>query len=284
VAPALAPASDRSGPLAGLAVPQTVPPTGPQQAGIAAAEAALGVHVELVHLFRPYPEPLLPPDAATIAATHTMVLSWNGGDLAAVASGAEDSWIREQARAVAASGLPVYLRLRWEMNRPNLRTRIAPATYVAAWRRAHALFDEAGAINVRWVWCPLANGFDAAQASAYYPGDDEVDWLCADAYATDALTPLAQLMAPVLAWARGHHKPMMIAEYGVPRSVPDVDRASWLRAAGAWLTGQHEIRAALYFDIDADPATPDLQFGLDAGSQAAAAFAAMGTTGTGASG
>ena len=39
-----------------------------------------------------------------------------------------------------------------------------------------------GATNVGWVWCPLATGFTDGRAQKYYPGDDQVDWLCADVY------------------------------------------------------------------------------------------------------
>ena len=36
--------------------------------------------------------------------------------------------------------------------------------------------------NAGWVWCPLAVGFVDGPRAAVLPGDDQVDWLCADTY------------------------------------------------------------------------------------------------------
>jgi hypothetical protein len=51
--------------------------------------------------------------------------------------------------------------------------------------------------NAAWVWCPTANGFADGQAAAFYPGNNEVDWICADAY--PAAWPSAN------PFAVGHH-------------------------------------------------------------------------------
>lgn len=266
-----------SGRLAGVALPPTVPVSGPQGAGFADLARTLGVHLDIVHLFRPYPEPLLPPDAATLATAHTLMLSWNGGSIPAIASGDMDDWITDQAATVAALRTPVLLRFRWEMDRPNLRDSIpSPATYITAWDRVRSLFDQAGATDVEWVWCPLASGFDAGRdAAAFYPGDDEVDWICADAYPAASPAPLASMLSGFLTWASGHDKPLMIGEFGVPRTVDDAARAAWLEDARHWLMSQSSIRAVVYFDLDVDPSAPVLQYGLDPGTGAAAGFARL---------
>ena len=54
------------------------------------------------------------------------------------------------------------------------------------------IFDDVGTDNVDWVWCPSANGFEETEGAEYYPGDDEVEWLCADAYTPYPNTPLEQ--------------------------------------------------------------------------------------------
>ena len=55
--------------------------------------------------------------------------------------------------------------------------------FVAAWDHIRAIFAAVGVKNAAWVWCPTANGFNPdGRAAAFYPGDNKVDWICADAY------------------------------------------------------------------------------------------------------
>jgi len=255
-----------------------LPVTGPQAAAFDRLDRTVGQHTDLAHVFRPWGEPLPPPGLEELAAGGRVpLLSWNAEDVAGIAAGAHDDELATQAGALAGSGVPVLLRFRWEMDRPNLRTAVAsPATYVRAWRRAHEIFDAAGAEDVSWVWCPTAAGFGpGGDAAAFYPGDDVVDWLCADAYPDRSMPSLADLLTPFLDWAAGHDKPVMVGEFGVPRTVDDAQRASWLDAATAWLATRPEVRAVVYFALDVAPTAPVLQFGLDPGSQAAAAFGRM---------
>ena len=52
------------------------------------------------------------------------------------------------------------------------------------------IFDAEGATNVTWAWCGTAWGMktpDSATSTAgsayqYYPGDDVIDWVCADGF------------------------------------------------------------------------------------------------------
>ncbi len=112
-----------------------------------------------------------------------LLISWAGTDTRQIMSGADDSWIRTRARQIKALGKPVFLEWRWEMDRPNLRSEVhSGAEYVAAWDHIRAIFAAVGVHNAAWVWCPTANGFSDGQAAAFYPGSDEVDWICADAY------------------------------------------------------------------------------------------------------
>ena len=64
------------------------------------------------------------------------------------------------------------------------------AAYVAAWDHIRAIFTAVGATNVSWVWCPTGIGFEDGRAKPYYPGDNEVDWVCADVYSSPP--PMAQ--------------------------------------------------------------------------------------------
>jgi hypothetical protein len=264
--------------LVGAAVPPVQPLTAPQAPAFAGLERTIGRPLGIVHVFRPWGTPLVPADLATLAAGGRLpMLSWNAADVRGIASGADDDVIRADAEALAASDVPVLLRFRWEMDRPNLRATVgSPALYVAAWRHAHQLFEDAGADRVRWVWCPTAAGFAAGGAApAYFPGDDVVDWVCADAYPDRRLTDLRVLLTPFLAWAAHHPQPVMVGELGVPRTADDAARAGWLDRAAAWLRTRPKVRAVVYFDLDVLPDAPLLQFGLDPGSRTADAFGRM---------
>lgn len=55
----------------------------------------------------------------------------------------------------------------------------------ALWRHVHAVFEDEGATAVEWVWCPTNWAFaprSRRDPLTWYPGDDVVDWLCADGY------------------------------------------------------------------------------------------------------
>lgn len=271
-APPVAPATSR---LVGVAVPRALPVDGPQAAAYTGFDQEMGTSTDIAHLFRTWGEPLTPPDITDIAAAGKYpMLSWNGDDIATIDSGADDARIRQQAEQLAATGVPTLLRFRWEMDRPNLRAAMgSPEAFVSAWRRVHAIFEQVGTPAVSWVWCPTAAGFaPGGDAAAFYPGDDVVDWVCADAYPDRELQPLSTLLTPFLAWAAGHDKPVMVGEFGVPRTADDAARAAWLDDATAWLEQQSQVRAIVYFDLDVVPTAPVLQFGVDPGTETASAF------------
>ncbi len=139
--------------------------------------------------------------------------------------------IRTRAEAVKALDHPIMLEFRHEMDRPNLQWTIhGPAAYIKAWDHIRSIFTEVGATNVSWVWCPTGIGFRDGRAERFYPGDDEVDWTCADIYAASAAESLRSAAAPFLTWASHHDKPVMVGEFGVggdPSSWP-----AWITAAG----------------------------------------------------
>jgi len=178
------------------------------------------------------------------------MISWSGNDSAQVAAGAYDDLIRTRATALKALGKPVLLRWRWEMNRPNLATSVGtPQQYVAAWKHVHAIFQEVGATNVGWVWCPLAGNFAATDAPAYYPGDDQVDWLCADVYAIGTDRSFGAVAGDFMTWAAGHPKPIVIGEYGSEKADP-ATKAAWIAGATAYAQAHPQIKALVYFDAD----------------------------------
>ncbi|MBV1849666.1 glycoside hydrolase family 26 protein [Catellatospora tritici] len=255
-------------PRGGALVGAWVRPESLTQAGRFAAvrdfEQRLNRRLDIVNTYRRLHEEIgTVSDRQFRDAGATLMLSWTGAESAQVLTGQHDEVIRERARQVRDLGAPVLLRLRWEMDRPNLVVEVgSPQEFIAAWRRTRELFAAEGATNAAWVWCPTVEGFASGRAPAYYPGDDQVDWTCVDAYAGTTLTPMADLLKPFLRWAAPHPKPIMIGEYGVSRAWTPTQRATWLTEAAAVFAANPQIRATLYFESDPDDRQPTGQFSL----------------------
>jgi hypothetical protein len=204
----------------------------------------------------------------------TLLISWAGAPIEQITSGADDGWIRTRARQIKALGKPVFLEWRWEMDRPNLRSQvISGPDYVAAWDHIRAIFAAVGVRNAAWVWCPTAAGFSDGRAAAFYPGDAEVDWVCADAYpgyGTDA--SFAATVKEFLSWASYHDKPVMIGEFGVPESYGAQSRAQWLRAVQQVVLADRQIKALVYFDANPAGNGPQERYSLGGDGAALSAF------------
>jgi hypothetical protein len=254
------------------------PPTLSQPDRVAAVEGlqqALGRRLDLVNTYRRFDEPFpTQSDKDFGASGATLMLSWAVDDTRVLTSGAQDAEIHDWAQRMRAYGHPILLRFRWEMDRPNLAAAMwSPADFVAAWRHVHDAFGAEHVTNVSWVWCPTADGFAAGTAQGFYPGDDEVDWTCVDAYAGSRLRPLGDLLRPFLTWAAGHAKPIVIGEFGVARAWGEATRASWLADAAAVFRANPQIKAVSYFDSDPDGSPPTQQFQLATDPAALAALA-----------
>jgi hypothetical protein len=108
--------------------------------------------------------------------------------LADVANGSLDPYIREFATEAKAWEHPFFLRFNWEMNGNWFPwsegvNGNGPGTYVAAWRHVHDVFASVGATNATWVWCPnIDPGGKLHDLASLYPGNEYVDWTCLDGY------------------------------------------------------------------------------------------------------
>jgi hypothetical protein len=137
------------------------------------------------------------------------------------------------------------------------------------------LFESERVTNVSWVWCPTVEGFAGGYAPAYYPGDDQVDWTCVDAYAGHQLRPLGDLLRPFLTWAAGHPKPIVVGEFGVATAWGAPTRAQWLTDAARVFERNPQIKAVSYFDSGPEGNGPEEQFQLDDDPPVLDAFTAM---------
>jgi hypothetical protein len=278
VNPALAPAPPASGAYFGAWVGPDVFTQANEVLAVDSLQGRLGRKLSIVHTYLQWQAPFPTPSALTFLGQGSMLLiSWAGTDTQQVVSGADDSWIRTRARQIKALGKPVFLEWRWEMDRPNLRSQVhSGAEYVAAWDHIRAVFAQVGVDNAAWVWCPTATGFSDGQAAAFYPGNNEVDWICADAYpAYGSTASFASTVTAFLGWASHYAKPVMIGEFGVPVSDGASQRAQWLRAAQRVVLADRQIKALLYFDANPAGQGPQGSYALTGDAAALSAFRAI---------
>lgn len=225
-----------------------------------AAGLATGQHPAIYDQYTP-PDGLMQPilqNAKTRPGMAPMI-SWNlpmtGGQ---VTDGSKDSYIKAQADAVKAYGGPVFVRLDWEMNADfypdwNLPA-VTAARFVASWRHVYELFQQQGAGNAAFVWCPnLWNGPGGLSPDTWYPGDAYVDWLGVDAYPQSAVDSFI-LGGPgglndTAAFAVQHDKPLMIAEWAPALPQPDTTAAMDLIFQFA-AAHPGTVKALVYFDFD----------------------------------
>ncbi len=239
-------------------------------AAVGTLESSLGRRLDILNTYRRFEQMVgTESDREFLAQGQSLMISWATGDNRSILDGEHDRLIRQQARAIRKIKKPVLLRMRWEMDRPNLRaTMWSGADYIAAWKYVRAIFREQHADNVSWVWCPTAEGFIRGEAPDFYPGDDQVDWTCVDVYAGASFQPIGELMGPFLRWAAQRPKPIVIGEFGVAKAWGSANRAAWLQDAERTFKANRQIKAVAYFESDPEGNSPNQQFQLT-GDQAA---------------
>ncbi|GIF19332.1 hypothetical protein BJ973_006376 [Actinoplanes tereljensis] len=246
-------------------------------AAVDGLEANLGRRLPIVNTYRRFEQMVgTSSDKEFLAQGATLMVSWATGDNRSILDGEHDDLIRKQARAIRKIHRPVLLRMRWEMDRPNLRaTMWSGADYIAAWKYVRNIFKQERATNASWVFCPTAEGFIRGDAPEFYPGDDQVDWTCVDVYAGENFQPIGQLMGPFLQWAAAHPKPIIIGEFGVAKAWGSANRAAWLRDAERTFKANPQIKAVTYFESDPEGNGPTKQFQLTGDKLAFKAFHAL---------
>jgi hypothetical protein len=180
-----------------------------------------------------------------------------------ILAGRYDSFIRSFATAAKAWGHPFFLRYDWEMNGSwfswsDGANGNRAGDFVAAWRHVHDIFDEVGATNATWVWCPNIDPANTMQSlSSVYPGNAYVDWTGLDGYnwGTNPAKPsgwktFSQLYSSTykrIVESVAPSKPMMIGE--IASSEYGGSKASWVKDVLAKVPADYpKIRALVWFD------------------------------------
>ena len=184
-----------------------------------------------------------------------------GDYLADLASGSYDERLARWAGAARDHGDRILLRFGFEMNGDWFPWSGKPSAYRAAYRRARAVFDDAGASNVEWVWSPNVASFPDVPGNdmhLYYPGDDVVDWVGLDGYNFGdhpedghRWQSFPEVFGPAVEDLAGRYpgKPIMIAETGSAEGPPGA-KASWIREAFDSARRLPAVRALIWLDLD----------------------------------
>ncbi|HVO55130.1 MAG TPA: glycosyl hydrolase [Solirubrobacterales bacterium] len=178
-----------------------------------------------------------------------------------IANGSMDPFIRNFAEDAAEWGHPFFLRFNWEMNgfwfqwSPGLNHNTAH-DYIAAWRHVWRIFQEVGATNATWVWCPNVDFTrKLTPLKSVYPGNRYVDWTCLDGFnwgktgnsigwqsfnhIFSSTYKRVVKIAP--------HKPMVIGETASEER--GGSKAQWIRNMLNVVPAQYpKVRGLIYFD------------------------------------
>ena len=195
--------------------------------------------------------------------------------LANIIAGQFDPYIRSWAEGIAALPYPVALRLAHEMNGfwypwCEKSNQNQPGDYVKAWRHIHAIFAEAKARNVTWLWSPNVSYTGSTPLAGLYPGDDFVDWVGLSGYygtaGTNSYRSFDRIFTATfdeLATFTG--KPIVITETGATNS--QGWREKWVREMFAQLPQHKQVVGVIWFE-----AVKEIDWRLSASPAAAKAF------------
>ena len=214
------PAADRKMSQLGLfepGVPESYTP-------VADFSSASGVRPNLDVYYSGWYEPFhaeFAADAARHGAVTLVQINPTGIDLAAIATGTYDAYLRSYAVAVCSAGRRVILSFGHEMNASWYSwgfTHASPAAFVAAWRHIVMLFHAAGASNVSWLWTVNVTNWPShiAAIEPWWPGDAYVTWVGLDGYYYRPSQTFGTLFGPTITAVHTlTSAPVIIAETGV---------------------------------------------------------------------
>jgi hypothetical protein len=212
----------------------------------------IGRPLALVHLYVPFHAAAPVATMDTIVATGaTPIVDWNCASVESISSGAEDGWITQYAHQLRAFGHPVLLRWFWEMNVRDAKSRNCLGTagttgFIAAWRHIWTIFQQTGATNVSFVWCP-GEVAGVPSMAPYFPGATYVNWIGMDGYDRKGagVAAASQLFGQWYSIFAPYGLPMMIGETGSPAAT----QAAFLQGVQQNLPSQFpQIKAFAYFD------------------------------------
>ncbi len=213
-------------------------------------------------------------------------------DIANAPAGSQlDLELRSWAQRVGSFPGPIYVAFNHE---PEAATNLSNGTatdFIAAWRRFVEVFGEEGVTNVKFIWIMTDYSFwvsqtDRRYAPKWYPGDEWVDAVGADAYnwftcrgASEPWRTLESVADPLRRFALLHpDEEAWLPEFG---SVEDPNnpqrKAQWLVEARDLFKrpGWEQFKGVSYFNMRASTVYA-CNWYVDSSQAALNAFKAMG--------
>lgn len=179
-----------------------------------------------------------------------------------IIAGEWDEYIRSWAQDIKTWGGPIFLRWGHEFNIDGYPWGIVnngkdPAKYVEAFRHVKKIFMNEGALNAKFVWCPMNDSWPKErwnEIDKAYPGDEYVDWIGIDGYNWGTTQSWSnwltfnELFRDVSRdlWRKHPTKPIMIAEFA--SAAQGGDKAKWIQSITEDLKKMPYIKAIQWFD------------------------------------
>lgn len=246
------------------------------QAAVDSVESATRTRFDMVYRFHDLNDRFPTADERTMVADgrvlHVTVTARIFGSARVITwreitDGLFDHDLGNQARGIAALGVPVFVTFDHEPDRTDRAVHGSPADFISAWRHVHDLYARNGARNAVWVWVVTGYPPFFEAAARTWPGNDYVDWIGWEAYngsgcASGAITPLSYKSFATAAlrfyrWVHAHgsrygidaDKPMMISEAAsVVYPTMPARTAQWYAGIPSTLARYRQIRAVTLWD------------------------------------
>jgi hypothetical protein len=172
-------------------------------------------------------------------------------DLGNIISGARAANLTAIGNWIKNTGRPVYLRIGYEFDAPW--NALLPEQYVTAYRHIVDVMRAGGVTNVAFVWhAACSPTFGGNPYSAWYPGDDYVDWAGISVFHQfDGTLGTVSDIDNFCAFAKTRHKPIMIAESTPFGGISNARWADWF-APCLELIRRHHIQMWCYINADWD--------------------------------
>jgi hypothetical protein len=190
------------------------------------------------------------------------------------------------ANALARYGPQVYFTFNHEPETQASQGHGSPAEYRAAWRRMVEVLRAEGAGDVRTVLVLGRGAYADGTVGRWYPGDDVVDVVGVDAYnwydcQGGEIRPWrmpADLLAPAVAFARAHDKPMAVPEIASTEHPDDpLAKGVWMLELARTLAAPalaDRVEFAAWFSVE-DPAWPACAWRYDSSTSSRRSMAAV---------
>jgi len=181
----------------------------------------------------PWNEPFGRPFAETLYSHGAIPLANidpGNANMAAIATGKDDRYLRSYADQVVAYGHPVILSFAPEPNSRSYKWR-APDAWVAAWRHVVEVFREDGASNATWLWAMAGNQAGTGPIQAYWPGASYVTWVGIGGYYSNSSQTFQSIFGPTIRAVRQFTEdPILLSDVGIAQAAGQAAKLSGLFA------------------------------------------------------